>query len=573
MKKTKKLLAALLGLACAVSALSGCGKDAPASEPASSQSSETVSSSEAETTETFDARKITEGVKLVISAQEQSKIVDYETNAITKRIEEDLGVDLEFVTFPAADYASKINIMVESGDKLPDIIFMPTNKLVSWAEQEAIIPLNKYYEDPNFSANIRAAGERLNQDLSEYMANADGIIYGVPQYGGSLGGQYAQKLWVYQPWLDAIGADIPTTTEEFYEVCKQIASKDINGNGIADELMISGCNTGGGQTWMNYLMTPFVYAHDSRYLVVEDGTLSFAYTSEGWKEGLKYIHRFFDEGLFVQEVLTQDPDQYWAQVYSETPSVFSFVGYHYANAQLENRVNYACIPALKNGEDGRALSYYNPGFPNATNPGAVISADCENPDAAFLVCDYLCDEDISISQRYGEQGINWDHWEDAKVENRDAYESAFPGYEISIFLYDNDQFWAGTDAQEICYLQKCPFIFDVGVPSGKAVLKEGATEQEKLQARADKILNTAIVECSKYAPTEVVGYMPLTGEESARISELTSTITSFVSQSRAEFLTGIKDIDGQWDAYLNELEKMGVKELLEIYQGAYDRVH
>ena len=124
--------------------------------------------------------------------------------------------------------------MVESGDKLPDIIFMPTNKLVSWAEQEAIIPLNKYYEDPNFSANIRAAGERLNQDLSEYMANADGIIYGVPQYGGSLGRQYAQKLWVYQPWLDAIGADIPTTTEEFYEVCKQIASKDINGNGIAD---------------------------------------------------------------------------------------------------------------------------------------------------------------------------------------------------------------------------------------------------------------------------------------------------------------------------------------------------
>lgn len=276
----------------------------------------------------FDAKAVAQGAKLTVAVPEQAKVLDYNTNALTLQIENDLGVDLEFVTYPAADYASKLNLMVESGDKLPDIIFKPTNKCLSWAEDGAIIPLNKYYDDPNFSKNIRIASENLGFDVAKYMKNADGIIYGVPQYGASLGSIVAQKMWVYRPWLDAIGKDVPKTAEEFLAVCRLLAGQDLNGNGINDEMMISGCNSAGGQTWLNYLMTPFVYAHGKEYLKADNGTLSFAYTDEGWKEGLKYLKTFFDEGLLTTEILTQDADQYWAQVYSEVPSVFSFVYYY-----------------------------------------------------------------------------------------------------------------------------------------------------------------------------------------------------------------------------------------------------
>lgn len=577
--KAKKLLTVCLAVACVSSALAGCGNSEQQKESAVVSTTVTKSAEASETSsqtvsEEFDPKTITDGVKLTVAIQENVKVEDYDTNKTTLAIEEALGVDLEFVTFPAADYESKLNVMVQSGETLPDIICLPGANHTSWAAEGAIISLNEFYEDPNLSANLRIASENIGKDIAYYMQDADGNIWGIPQYGESLGGQVAQKMWIYKPWLDAIGEEVPTTPEEFYEVCKKLADTDLNGNGKADELLISGCNTAGGQTWINYLMTPFVYAHDSNYLVVEDGQLSFAYTSEGWKEGLKYIRRFFEEGLFTTEILTQDGSQYWAQVYSEEPSVFSFVYYHYANDQLENKVNYTCIPALEN-EDGVAQAYYSYGKPSTTNVGAVISADCENPEAAFLVCDYLCNREVSISQRYGERGVNWDYWEDAKVDNKEDYEAAFPGYEISLYLYDNDGFWASTEAQNISYLQKCPYIFDVNIPAGIATLKVDAaeTEADQLKAETSKIVNTAIMECFEYIPEEYVDIMPLTADETAEISDVKATLTSYVKECLAAFITGTKDIDAEWDAYLAELEKIGYKELLEVYQEAYDRVH
>ena len=562
--KTKKLLAMLLTVACVASAFVGCGNnEQKETEVVNSTATESAEASEASSelvAEKFDPKTITDGVKLTVAIKDGIKVKDLDTNKTTLAIEEALGVDLEFITFPSADYESKLNIMVQSGESLPDIIFTPGANHISWAAEEAIIPLNEFYENPDLSANIRIASENTGKDLAYYMKDADGNIWGIPAYGEALGGQVAQKMWVYKPWLDAIGEEVPATPEEFYEVCKKLANTDLNGNGKADELLISGCNSAGGQTWINYLMTPCVYAHGTDYLIVEDGKLDFAYTTEGWKEGLKYIRRFFEEDLFVTEILTQDANQYWAQVYSEQPSVFSFVYYHYSNAQLNNKINYACIPALEN-EEGVAQAYY--------------AADCENPEAAFLVCDYLCNREVSISQRYGEQGVNWDYWEDAKVDNKADYEAAFPGYDISIFLYDNDGFWASTEDQDISYRQQCPYIFDVNVPAGIATLKVEAakTDEAKLQSETNMIVNAAIMECFEYIPEEYIDIMPLTSDETAEIKDVKATLTSYVKESLAAFVTGAKDIDAEWDAYLAELEKIGYKELLEVYQEAYDRAH
>ena len=187
----------------------------------------------------------------------------------------------------------------------------------------------------------------------------------------------------------------------------------------------------------------------------------------------------------------------------------------------------------------------------------------------------MCNREVSISQRYGEQGVNWDYWEDAKVDNKADYEAAFPGYDISIFLYDNDGFWASTEDQDISYRQQCPYIFDVNVPAGIATLKVEAakTDEAKLQSETNMIVNAAIMECFEYIPEEYIDIMPLTSDETAEIKDVKATLTSYVKESLAAFVTGAKDIDAEWDAYLAELEKIGYKELLEVYQEAYDRAH
>ena len=38
-----------------------------------------------------------------------------------------------------------------------------------------------------------------------------------------------------------------------------------------------------------------------------------------------------------------------------------------------------------------------------------------------------------------------------------------------------------------------------------------------------------------------------------------------------KFITGVVDIETGWDEYCETLEKMGVQEVIEVYQAAYDR--
>jgi peptidyl-prolyl cis-trans isomerase B (cyclophilin B) len=40
-----------------------------------------------------------------------------------------------------------------------------------------------------------------------------------------------QKLWIYTPWLDALGLDMPGTTDELLYVLRAFRDRDPNGNG------------------------------------------------------------------------------------------------------------------------------------------------------------------------------------------------------------------------------------------------------------------------------------------------------------------------------------------------------
>ena len=37
------------------------------------------------------------------------------------------------------------------------------------------------------------------------------------------------------------------------------------------------------------------------------------------------------------------------------------------------------------------------------------------------------------------------------------------------------------------------------------------------------------------------------------------------------FITGVSDVEKDWDSYCATLETMGLQEVLEVYQAAYDR--
>ena len=63
----------------------------------------------------------------------------------------------------------------------------------------------------------------------------------------------------------------------------------------------------------------------------------------------------------------------------------------------------------------------------------------------------------------------------------------------------------------------------------------------------------------------------LSSDESGTASALMSDLYTYVGECIPKFILGEMDIDTQWEEFVNNCESMGLPEILEIYQAAYDR--
>lgn len=588
-KTIKRLLAAVISCSMLAACLTGCGNNSGnASKTSESQTAsasgetsvaeKTSDAASSSTEEEFDARAITEGVTLTIAVASDTRVADYDDNDVTHNIEETWGVNLEFIVIPSEDFKQKINLMINSGEKLPDIILSASGYDSSWVTAGAILDLSKYYDDPNYSPNITKAAEENDTDIRNYLTTADGKIYGLPRWEANGETQTYKKMWIYKPWLDALGLEVPDTLEEYYEACKLVVENDMNGNGKRDEIATWGVGLSGAYNgWFGTLMSGFVYAHDGSYRVVEDGKVSFAYTTDEWKEGLKYIKKFFDEGLIPTEIFTQNTEAYEAQMFAEVPTVFSFCQYHTRGTDAVRESEYTYVVGLKdeNGENG--YSYWTASKPAN---GGVITTDCENPDAAFIVCDYIASEYISICNRYGTQGVHWDYWENVKDEEWAKNYGTASGEEPYIVGTLNicrdpeaENIWSASTPHTTGWRNNGFFLRTPKLMNSFAGLMVPTTEEQELSIFNSKKFTEATQAYFANRKEEIYDHGPTTSEEDAAIADAKSALNSYVQEMIAAFVTGGQDIDAYWDTYLAELDKIGIDEVLEVYQTAYDRVH
>ena len=582
-KHLQKLFAAVLTCTMLASLLTGCGNSKAEStgsseskqESSVAESTTAEQSSEASEEEEFDVRSITEGKTITIMTPAHAYISDYNDNWATYYLEEALGCDIEFMTIPSEDYADKLNLMVNTGEELPDIIFNCNGLWSSWSKDDVLVELSEYYANPDYCPNITKATEDSGIDIVSYLRDADGNVYGLPRWVQSTNTATGNKMWLYEPWLDKLGVDVPETMDEFYEVCKLVATTDLNENGVQDEIAVWGQGlTGGWSGWFGFMMSPYIYAYDGSFRVVEDGQVSVAYTTDAWKEGLKNMKKFVEEGLLPTEVITQSYDMYTASLYAETPTVFSFNYGFYDGADAQRRLDYVCVPGLKdeNGENG-----YSKYSMNAPYVNGVITTDCEDPLAAFVICDFMCNETFGLILRYGQQGYHWDYWDNVKAtypnaENYATIEGEEP-YFISVLDLTITDYWNGKVPQNYAWRQWGPTIILQDVLDRAAILQTATTPEEELALANTKELKEATEACLANRPEEIYDRGAISVKESEAIAEQSSAVWSYVKEMTAAFITGTQDIDTYWDTYLAELDKLGLKDVVEVYQLAYTRSH
>ena len=63
----------------------------------------------------------------------------------------------------------------------------------------------------------------------------------------------------------------------------------------------------------------------------------------------------------------------------------------------------------------------------------------------------------------------------------------------------------------------------------------------------------------------------LTQDESDDYNDAWTDIDKYIAEATAKFITGEADIETGWAQFIKDLEKMGMNDVIEIYQAAYDR--
>ena len=491
---------------------------------------------------------------------------DSPCNEMTAMIEERFNIKIEWEIFVEAERAGrrdKQQLLLASGD-YPAVFLSAdfTNAdQMRYGGEGILIALNPLIDDAEKSPNIQA-GFAQKPYIRPAITTPDGNIYSLPDFSECYHCSVAQKAWINTEWLDALGLDMPATTAELETVLEAFKTGDPNGNGKQDEIPWTGIGTPWWHGYIyDYLMGAFIYNDGERFLTMEDGKVGFAADKPEWREGLRYMARLFQKGLLDPQGFTQNPDAGAALANQEPRILGAFVAGHNRmfNHGDDNWQQYRAIPPLQGPQGVQFAAHY----PSGVRTGRFAITDKATQaqiDKAWELADWSYSVEGTMTQLWGLQsnkdGDEYWRWAEPGelgLNGEQAVYLAFPRlWQTEVRKNDWGNMWY-------------PFW-------PKELFNSWAADQDiTTLAGYERYL---VVESDKYIPYVPAETVPsrlyFSDEDAQRVAQYQTEIEGYVRQNTAAFITGQKDIESDWDAYVDGLKGLGLADYIALTQQAID---
>lgn len=583
----KRIVVLLLTLSMIVGTLAACGKTDDAAKESASKTESTsqvtsgtsAASSADSSEETSDSGEDSkffdgEGKTLHIGIATERFITDYENNAFTNYLEEKLNINLEFTVYSETEWTTQFSLAAASGETLPDVLCagMSLGDVSGYGEDGIFVPLNEYLDNPDISPNWYAIPEEDRATMLSSMTSTDGNIYGLANYYVVPWNYTPYRMYINDAWLDKLGLEAPTTTDELYTVLKAFRDEDPNGNGIKDEIPLYGFWGGYGQNILWAVMNSFTYFngwHDNNGLAIdENGQVYAPYSTDEWREGLEYMRMLNQEGLLSSSVFTDDHAQFRATLAMDPYVVgITCTGScgDFGDWTAEDSVFMQEIEQIKPiaGPDGIA---YTPYEAASFNCQWMVTADCEDPEFAYRVGEAFYETETSIWVRHGERDVNWtDDPEVLERINTPERVADNGGIPYAIASINIDEIWAGESAQ---------FWHDKGpryTPSGFAY---SADEEYDPESKVNRIIAGNTTNYLGAHPDKILPIMSFSEEDSDTLGLYAGEVYTIMTSHVTSFITGSKELnDANWNKYLETLDDAGLGTLIEITQKRYNEIY
>ncbi len=520
--RLRKMLTGGMALAMALVTLVGCASGA-SSSAGESAGMQTGSESDP--------------IEITIAYPDNATLPFKEDWKVIQEVQKRTNSKLKFEVIPIADYRTKVSLMLNTGENATDVILYQSTKgeNASLAMNGAIVPISDYADwTPNFNARVEEFG--LQGDMDELRLKDDKYYY--------LPSLYDTPFYDFGPilredFLEANNLSAPKTYEDLYQILKLY--KEQNPDSYPLTIMAG--------PRVLYRMTMPAWGISLGKNGVCANTLSWDYEkkeffpgaiSEQYKDYVTFFHKLYAEGLLDPEMADPIDGDKWTQKMANGSAVATFAYYdQIGGVEASSQI------------DGLKLQMYPP---------------LEGPTGAY-----------TDAKSHTGSGIIFP----AKTAERKDFERVVRTIDEIFFSEENAKLWCLGIEGETYTMDGDTIVYADEIKNSKdgiyktLQLKYGcgsdATQMvwinEREMTKYDE--NYAQINATVAEMGDVFRGMPptpmfddLTAEEAGLLqAPLADTFERWVN----DFITGAKDVDADWNSYVQEMESKGINDFCKLY--------
>ena len=546
-KYIKRVIAAALS-ACMVASFAGCGNKVEINDG----TFRPVDASELE----FPLKETTTLTGMIsYPANTES---DPNKRTIFKRLQEKTNVEIKWTAIQGDQWADKITLNMSDPNKLTDFVFtagFSDSNLLKYADYGAIIPLEEYIDA--YMPNLKSVFDKY-PEYRTMCTDVNGHIWSLP-WIEQLGSEktaiqtVGNMSFINKKWLDFLNLEIPETVDEFEQVLiafRDHASELQEEFGIDGSIIPMSCIVNNGDQDPAILINGFGEGYgdadkDRHIAVTDDNKVICSATQEGYKKGIQWLHKLYEQKLIDPEAFTQE----WSTYVSKGKSGRYGVCFSWDVANIDNLKDWVPLPVLT--ADTTNLTPQNSSFTSGFDRGrCVVTSVAKNP---ALVCAWL-------DQMYAPLQSPQNNWGTYGEDD-----------EFDIFEMGENE-----DGEPMLKHAPLGDASPVEVREAEAVggplaildeyYGKYVTCPDDAQYRLDWIKDYFTPDMhTKYVYPNVF----MSREDTETLSNLQADIQKTINAKKSDWIMNGFD-DADWDKYLQSLDAYGLNEYLELFQKYLD---
>ena len=373
-------------------------------------------------------------------------------------------------------------------------------------------------------------------DFDTMPAMVDGKLYGLPHTTNP-----PPNLAVIRTdWLETLGLGVPTTLEEFEEVCRAFAQDDPDGNGVNDTWALAW-----GSAWPNnFQWISAAYGLETDYLLDENGLLMDKRVSNNYKEYLKYLQKLYQAGYIypdltlptkdnISELLTNGTIGFFDDTYTWFMPMYRPSAYYARLFDQNPEATTAYVAPFTNMYTGEK-STLQVGAQAWMYTCIGVNTTDEQLIKILQIIEMQCADDYFHNLIWrGEEGVHYTLNEDGMAVYTDDY--------------------AVLDEQQKAGLK----TFFINMRFGEQLVWSYGRE---VGVQMDFIESNYASLTEPHIPTNTYNAAAL---------EFQADVDAIADEFFMLALSGEADIDAEWDSYVERMNNAGLQEIMDEYNAVW----